>query len=97
MARYGEIIYVSCLLLTAYRIFCIVYSIGNTVNSLVSDHPWGITKWSLTGQDKQNKPNTGLINILHKKLTLAAKIRQIETNLFDFFFFTSKFFWWNFV
>ena len=22
----------------------------NTVNSLVSDHPWGTTKWSLTGK-----------------------------------------------
>ena len=39
----------------------------NTVNSLVSDHPWGTTKWSLTGgghlrEDQQNKPNTGLIS-----------------------------------
>ena len=37
------------------------------------------------GKDQQNKPNTGLINQLHKNITLAAKIRQIETNLFDFF------------
>ena len=37
------------------------------------------------GKDQQNKSITGLINLLHKNITLAAKIRQIETNLFDFF------------
>ena len=40
------------------------------------------------GKDQQNTPNTGLISIknIHvKNITLAAKIRQIETNLFDFF------------
>ena len=37
------------------------------------------------GKDQQNKPNTELFNYLHKNITLAAKIRQIETNLFDFF------------
>ena len=55
------------------------------VNSLVSDHPWGTTKWSLTG--KINKIGLILDRLINyiKNITLPAKIRQIETNLFDFF------------
>ena len=60
-----------------------------TVSALVSDHPWGRQSGRLReviahGKDQQNKRNNGLIN-LHKNIIVAAIIRQIETNLFDFF------------
>ena len=47
--------------------------------------PLGHDKVVAYGKDQQNKPNTGLLGWLHKNITLAAKIGQIETNLFDFF------------
>ena len=37
------------------------------------------------GKDQQNEPNAGLKNQLPKNITVAANVRQIETNLFDFF------------
>ena len=48
--------------------------------------PLGHDKAVAYGKDQQNKPNTGLINYLYKNITLADKIRQIETNLFLIFF-----------
>ena len=75
---------IQCLLRQCFKRHFILEPVDNTVNSLVSDNPWGTTKWLLTlvpyGKDQQNKPNTSLIDLLHKNITLEAKIRQIETN-----------------
>ena len=58
----------------------------NTVNSLIGARQSGrLRKVVSYGKDQQNNPNAGLINLLCKNITLSAKIRQIETNLLDFF------------
>ena len=40
------------------------------VNSLVSDHPWGTTKGSLTG----GEPNAGLITTIYDPLTPLSQM-----------------------
>jgi len=43
------------------------------------------------GKNQQNTPNAGLIDQFPKDMTLSAKIRSIETKLFDFFFSCNNF------
>ena len=73
----------------------------NSVNFLVSDHPWCTTKWSLTGggrlwEKSRKKTQTKLINVITQSYNLTSK-NEANRELLIMFSSNSAWNWWNFV